>query len=161
MGARRDCNDKTFTISRNHGCKPLLPQNTLTYHILIYFLGRRTLQPPTAAAKPVRPIHTSTTHTCTPRTRTLPRRLRIPTNLSRSVDKDIVVRLKWGQTEYKGRLVSVDLYMNIQLSNTEEFINGVSSGTLGQVLIRCNNVLWIGQADGVEARGGKDVAMSG
>jgi small nuclear ribonucleoprotein (snRNP)-like protein len=52
------------------------------------------------------------------------------------VDKDIVVRLKWGQSEYKGRLVSVDLYMNIQLSNTEEFMNGVSSGTLGQVLIR-------------------------
>lgn len=78
-----------------------------------------------------------------------------------SVDKDIVVRLKWGETEYKGRLVSVDLYMNIQLSNTEEFINGVSSGTLGQVLIRCNNVLWIGQADGVEAKVSKDTAMSG
>ncbi|KAF1930899.1 small nuclear ribonucleo protein SmF [Didymella exigua CBS 183.55] len=78
----------------------------------------------------------------------------------RSVDKDIVVRLKWGETEYKGRLVSVDLYMNIQLSNTEEFVNGVSSGTLGQVLIRCNNVLWIGHADGVESKKG-DTAMSG
>lgn len=52
------------------------------------------------------------------------------------VDKDIVVRLKWGETEYKGRLVSVDLYMNIQLNNTEEFVGGVSSGQLGQVLIR-------------------------
>ncbi|KAF3031215.1 hypothetical protein N0V87_001537 [Didymella glomerata] len=77
------------------------------------------------------------------------------------VDKDIVVKLKWGETEYKGRLVSVDLYMNIQLSNTEEFVNGVSSGTLGQVLIRCNNVLWIGQADGVESKKGADTAMSG
>jgi hypothetical protein len=46
------------------------------------------------------------------------------------------VRLKWGDTEYKGRLVSMDLYMNIQLANTEEFVGGVSSGTLGQVLIR-------------------------
>lgn len=44
--------------------------------------------------------------------------------------------MKWGETEYKGRLVSVDLYMNIQLNNTEEFTNGVSSGQLGQVLIR-------------------------
>jgi small nuclear ribonucleoprotein (snRNP)-like protein len=44
------------------------------------------------------------------------------------VDKDIMVRLKWGETEYKGRLVSVDQYMNIQLNNTEEFINGTSSG---------------------------------
>lgn len=82
------------------------------------------------------------------------------TNIPR-VDKDIVVRLKWGETEYKGRLVSVDLYMNIQLSNTEEFVNGVSSGTLGQVLIRCNNVLWIGKADEVEPKTTKDTAMSG
>ncbi|KAF2788990.1 small nuclear ribonucleoprotein F [Melanomma pulvis-pyrius CBS 109.77] len=77
------------------------------------------------------------------------------------VDKDIVVRLKWGQQEYKGRLVSMDLYMNIQLSNTEEFINGKSSGTLGQVLIRCNNVLWIGHADQIEPVGAEDTAMTG
>ncbi|KAJ4372844.1 hypothetical protein N0V83_003135 [Neocucurbitaria cava] len=77
------------------------------------------------------------------------------------VDNDIVVRLKWAETEYKGRLVSVDLYMNIQLSNAEEFIAGVSSGTLGQVLIRCNNVLWIGKADEVEPKGWKDTNMTG
>ncbi|KAH7114266.1 small nuclear ribonucleoprotein F [Dendryphion nanum] len=77
------------------------------------------------------------------------------------VDKDILVRLKWGQTEYKGRLVSVDLYMNIQLANTEEFVDGQSSGTLGQVLIRCNNVLWIGQADNVEPAKRRDTDMTG
>jgi small nuclear ribonucleoprotein F len=33
--------------------------------------------------------------------------------------------------------------MNIQLSNAEEWIDGKSGGSLGQVLIRCNNVLWI------------------
>ncbi|KAI9894922.1 MAG: hypothetical protein M1814_000142 [Vezdaea aestivalis] len=59
------------------------------------------------------------------------------------VNKEIIVRLKWGQTEYKGTLVSVDSYMNIQLSGTEEFIDNKSTGQLGQVLIRCNNVLWI------------------
>ena len=37
--------------------------------------------------------------------------------------------------------------MNIQLSNTEEFINRKSTGALGQVLIRCNNVLWIKAAE--------------
>ncbi len=52
------------------------------------------------------------------------------------MNNDIIVRLKWGQTEYKGRLVSVDSYMNIQLANTEEFIDRKSTGTLGQVLIR-------------------------
>ncbi|KAF2267111.1 small nuclear ribonucleoprotein F [Lojkania enalia] len=77
------------------------------------------------------------------------------------VDKDIVVKLKWGDTEYRGRLVSVDLYMNVQLSNTEEFVNGVSSGTLGQVLIRCNNVLWIARAEGVEPKPMEDTSMSG
>ncbi|KAF1953329.1 small nuclear ribonucleo protein F [Byssothecium circinans] len=77
------------------------------------------------------------------------------------IDKDIIVRLKWGETEYKGRLVSVDLYMNIQLNNTEEFIGGQSSGQLGQVLIRCNNVLWIGDADQVEPKAKKDTEMSG
>lgn len=71
------------------------------------------------------------------------------------------MRLKWGETEYKGSLVSVDLYMNIQLSNTEEFVSGVSSGLLGQVLIRCNNVLWIGKAEDVEPKSTKDTDMSG
>lgn len=54
----------------------------------------------------------------------------------RRVNEDVIVRLKWGQTEYKGRLISVDSYMNIQLSNTEEFIDNKSTGSLGQVLIR-------------------------
>jgi len=52
------------------------------------------------------------------------------------INEDIIVRLKWGHTEYRGRLVSVDSYMNLQLSNTEEFIDGKSTGSLGQVLIR-------------------------
>jgi small nuclear ribonucleoprotein F len=59
----------------------------------------------------------------------------------------VIVRLKWGQTEYKGRLVSIDSYMNIQLAETEEFIDSKTTGTLGSVLIRCNNVLWVAGAD--------------
>jgi hypothetical protein len=30
-----------------------------------------------------------------------------------------------------------------QLANTEEFVDGQSTGQLGEVLIRCNNVLWL------------------
>ncbi|KAG9258239.1 small nuclear ribonucleoprotein F [Emericellopsis cladophorae] len=59
------------------------------------------------------------------------------------VGKDIVVRLKWGETEYKGNLVSLDSYLNLQLSNTVEYIKDKPTGELGQVLIRCNNVLWV------------------
>ncbi|KAL0640012.1 hypothetical protein Q9L58_000840 [Maublancomyces gigas] len=77
-----------------------------------------------------------------------------------SVNQPIVVRLKWGQTEYKGHLVSVDSYMNIQLSGTEEFVDGKSTGSLGQVLIRCNNVLWI-SADKNAADSKQDIKMEG
>ncbi|KAG7294234.1 hypothetical protein NEMBOFW57_004304 [Staphylotrichum longicolle] len=75
------------------------------------------------------------------------------------VNKDVVVRLKWGETEYKGRLVSIDSYMNIQLSNTEEFIDRKFTGALGQVLIRCNNVLYVTAAD--KGEGDRDTKMEG
>jgi small nuclear ribonucleoprotein F len=48
------------------------------------------------------------------------------------------VRLKWNEAEYKGRLVSVDSYLNIQLSNAEEYIAQKFTGSLGEVLIRCS-----------------------
>jgi len=72
------------------------------------------------------------------------------------IDKQVLVRLKWGTTEYKGTLVSVDSYMNLQMSGTEEFVDGKSTGSLGQVLIRCNNVLWISEA---KAGAGEDTKM--
>lgn len=78
--------------------------------------------------------------------------------LEELVSKQVLVRLKWGETEYKGTLVSIDSYMNIQLSGTEEYIADKPTGSLGQVLIRCNNVLWVRAAD---AGGDADAAMSG
>ena len=62
------------------------------------------------------------------------------------VGKTVRVRLKWGQ-EYQGKLASSDAYMNLQLEETEEFIDGQFAGTLGEVLIRCNNVLYVKAAD--------------
>ena len=56
--------------------------------------------------------------------------------------KLVIVKLKWGM-EYKGFLVSVDSYMNLQLASTEEYIDGTFTGNLGEVLIRCNNVLYL------------------
>lgn len=41
--------------------------------------------------------------------------------------KAVIVKLKWGH-EYKGYLVSVDGYMNMQLANTEEHIDGQVTG---------------------------------
>ncbi|RKP06546.1 small nuclear ribo protein F [Thamnocephalis sphaerospora] len=58
------------------------------------------------------------------------------------INKPVMVKLKWG-LEYRGHLLSTDSYMNLQLANTEEYKDGVSTGALGEVLIRCNNVLYI------------------
>jgi small nuclear ribonucleoprotein F len=52
------------------------------------------------------------------------------------IDQPVAVRLKWGEVEYHGKLVSIDSYMNLQLSETEEYVNDKPSGQLGQVLIR-------------------------
>ena len=56
--------------------------------------------------------------------------------------KRVAVRLKWGM-EYRGFLVSTDAYMNLQLASTEEYVDGELQGALGEVLIRCNNVMYL------------------
>ena len=33
--------------------------------------------------------------------------------------------------------------MNLQLANTVEWVDGAFAGNLGEVLIRCNNVLYV------------------
>ena len=74
--------------------------------------------------------------------------------LNNLTGKPIVCNLKWGM-EYRGKhwvsktsqpehvfsgiLVSVDGYMNLQLANTAEFIDGTNTGALGEVLIRCGH----------------------
>ncbi|KAI1018560.1 hypothetical protein LB505_001837 [Fusarium chuoi] len=78
--------------------------------------------------------------------------------LEKLVGNPVLVRLKWGEVEYKGTLVSIDSYMNIQLSGTEEYIEDKPTGSLGQVLIRCNNVLWVRGAD---AGSDADASMTG
>ena len=33
--------------------------------------------------------------------------------------------------------------MNVQLTNSEEIIDGKKKGELGEILIRCNNILFV------------------
>ena len=68
--------------------------------------------------------------------------------------KQVKIKLKWGQV-YQGQLTSSDAYMNLQLTDTEEYINNQFAGKLGEVLVRCNNVLYIKAVDG----GDGDVSM--
>ncbi|CAI1786389.1 hypothetical protein SEUBUCD646_0P04420 [Saccharomyces eubayanus] len=61
------------------------------------------------------------------------------------VNHRVGVKLKFNNTEYRGTLVSTDNYFNLQLEDTEEFVAGVSHGVLGEIFIRCNNVLYVRQ----------------
>uniref|UniRef100_A0A670IU81 Sm protein F n=1 Tax=Podarcis muralis TaxID=64176 RepID=A0A670IU81_PODMU len=82
--------------------------------------------------------------------------VRLPLNpkpfLNELTRKPGMVKVKWGM-EYKGYLVSVDGYKNMQLANTEEYIDGALSGHLGEVLIRCNNVLYNKGGEQIYAEG--------
>lgn len=73
------------------------------------------------------------------------------------VDKPVIVRLKWNQLLYKGTLVAIDNYMNLQLEDTSEIVGGASSEAdskdsdtraekIGDIFIRCNNVLYVREA---------------
>ena len=66
--------------------------------------------------------------------------------LNGSTGKPVMVKLKWGM-EYKGHLVSADGYMNPQLASAEEYIDSTFTGNLGEILIRCNNALYIPGAE--------------
>jgi len=66
--------------------------------------------------------------------------------LNNLTGRPVQIKLKWGM-EYKGILVAVDGYMNMQLANTEEYIDGAMTGNLGEALIRCNNVLYVKSID--------------
>lgn len=66
------------------------------------------------------------------------------------VGKPIVVRLKWNRTEYSGTLVAVDKYMNLQIELCHELVlrdGKRQSEELGEVFVRCNNVLYIRGAE--------------
>ena len=65
------------------------------------------------------------------------------------IGKSIIVRLKWG-IEYKGVLVSFDKYMNLQLREAEEIINNEIKGSLGEIIIRCNNVLFVKEYEALQ-----------
>jgi small nuclear ribonucleoprotein F len=62
--------------------------------------------------------------------------------MSSLIDQPIVVRLKWGM-EYVGILVSFDTRMNLHLRNAQEFSGGELQGEIGDILIRCNNIMHI------------------
>lgn len=52
------------------------------------------------------------------------------------------------------RSLLITLLFFSQLASTEEFVDGKLTGELGEVFIRCNNVLYMRAAPEEEGRGG-------
>jgi small nuclear ribonucleoprotein len=64
------------------------------------------------------------------------------TTLQKNTNKSIIVRLK-NDVEYKGKIVNVDSYMNLIMTDAEELRNGKTVEKYGRVILRGNNVLFI------------------
>jgi small nuclear ribonucleoprotein F len=66
-----------------------------------------------------------------------------PKNFLKTLEgRRVLIKLKWGM-EYRGNVVSSDSYLNIRLTDTEEWVKNEKIGFLGDVLIRCNNIKYI------------------
>ena len=64
------------------------------------------------------------------------------TTLQKNTKKTVIVRLK-NDIEYKGRMVNVDSYMNLIMTDAEELKDGKVTEKFGRVILRGNNVLFI------------------
>lgn len=62
--------------------------------------------------------------------------------LQKAANRLVSVRLK-NEIEYKGKMSNVDPYMNVILTDAEEFENGSKKANYGKVVIRGNNVLYV------------------
>jgi len=64
------------------------------------------------------------------------------TTLQKNTKKNVIVRLK-NDIEYKGRMINVDSYMNLIMTDAEELKDGKITEKFGRVILRGNNVLFI------------------
>ncbi|HZW57198.1 MAG TPA: LSM domain-containing protein [Nitrososphaerales archaeon] len=63
-------------------------------------------------------------------------------SLQKAINKEVSVRLKM-DLEYRGKMLSVDPYMNMILADATEYSGGNPSANFGKVVIRGNNVLFV------------------
>lgn len=64
------------------------------------------------------------------------------TTLQKNTKKNVIVRLK-NEVEYKGKMDNVDSYMNLIMTDAEEFQDNKVIANYGRVIVRGNNVLFI------------------
>eukprot|EP00768_Dysnectes_brevis_P003428 gnl/Dysnectes_brevis/2451_a2921_1086.p1 GENE.gnl/Dysnectes_brevis/2451_a2921_1086~~gnl/Dysnectes_brevis/2451_a2921_1086.p1 ORF type:complete len:116 (-),score=7.44 gnl/Dysnectes_brevis/2451_a2921_1086:353-700(-) len=70
--------------------------------------------------------------------------------MKQNLGKPVEIRLKWGTLSYHGIFVSADRYMNFRLKHVLE-VREDQASPIGEVLIRCNNVLFFRVLEGTEA----------
>jgi len=63
--------------------------------------------------------------------------------LTKQLNSNVLIVLKNG-VEYKGRMIRCDGYMNIMLDGASEFYKEKPLASYGTVLVRGNNILYIG-----------------
>jgi small nuclear ribonucleoprotein (snRNP)-like protein len=63
------------------------------------------------------------------------------------VGKKIFLRLKNDHSIYKGRLLNVDVQMNLIMDGTMEYEGDKEAVNFDLILVRGSNVLFIGKAD--------------
>jgi len=64
------------------------------------------------------------------------------TTLQKNTKKNVIVRLK-NDIEYKGRMINVDTYIILIMTDAEELKDGKTTEKFGRVILRGNNVLFI------------------
>lgn len=64
------------------------------------------------------------------------------TVLQKCTNKHVVVRLK-NDTEYKGKLDSIDMYMNLIMTDAKETFQNKPVANYSRAILRGNNVLLI------------------
>ena len=64
------------------------------------------------------------------------------TTLQKNTKKNVIVSLK-NEVEYKGKMDNVDTYMNLIMTDAEEYKDDKVIANYGRVIVRGNNVLFI------------------
>ena len=64
------------------------------------------------------------------------------TTLQKNTGKFVTIRLK-NEVEYKGKMESVDMYMNLIMTEAEEIHGDKVVEKFGRVILRGNNVLFV------------------
>lgn len=62
--------------------------------------------------------------------------------LNKALDSPVVVKLK-GAREFRGTLIGYDMHLNLVLNDAQELIDGENTRTIGSLVVRGDNVVYV------------------